>query len=81
MVEEIENKISLFTFPKYDTINRVIRGTFVTQNKNKDTIYSVKLSQFFKTKPIVKKLEPITYRGHYRGQELILQLHEPLTLW
>lgn len=77
LVEEIENKVSLFVFTDYDTINRVITGNFKTQNKDKDTIYKVKLTQQSKTKPLVKKLKPITYRSYYRGQQLVLKLHEP----
>ena len=77
LVEEIENKVSLFVFTDYDTINRVISGNFKIQNKDKDTIYKVKLTRNSKTKPLVKKLKPITYRSYFWGQELVLKLHEP----
>lgn len=54
LVEEIENKVSLFVFTDYDTINRVITGNFKIQNKDKDTIYKVKSTRRSKTKPLCR---------------------------
>ena len=72
-IDTILKYIKLAIKKNADLIITPETSSIISDNKKKLYQFSFTMGK----DPLVKKLKPISYRSYYRGQQLVLKLHEP----